>query len=97
MKIVTVALLLFAGLTLASCESENKVMVQDAISHGFNCVTPLSTAQLTQSQLDQSNYQETAPQSGKFVPKGWQIVTQGTYQGCYVPAAGHARGTTLTS
>jgi hypothetical protein len=97
MKVVTVAPLLFAGLTLVSCQSENKVMVHDAISHGFNCITPLSSVQLTQSQFDPTNYEETAPQSGKFVPKGWHLVTQGTYQGCYVPAAGHSRDTTLTS
>jgi hypothetical protein len=100
MKMISVTLLLIAALTLLSCRSESekndkKVMVRDAISHGFNCVTPLSGAELTQAQLDQAYYQETAPSSGKFVPKGWQPVTNGTYEGCYVPAMGHVGDTTI--
>jgi len=97
MKMTSVALLLIAGLTLLSCRSENekKVMVRDAISHGFNCVTPLSSGELTQAQLDQASYQETAQNSGKFVPKGWQLVTNGTYAGCYVPMGGHVGDTTI--
>src|SRR5271156_5214152 len=97
MKMISVTLLLIVGLTLLACRKKNekKVMVRDAISHGFNCVTPLSSAELTQAQLDQANYQQTAPNSGEFVPKGWQAVTNGTYEGCYVPAMGHVGDTTI--
>jgi len=55
----------------------------------------LSSAELTQAQLDQANYQETAPSSGKFVPKNWKLVANGTYEGCYVPAMGHVGDTTI--
>lgn len=95
MKIISVTLLLIAGLTSMSCQSDKKAMAQAAISHGFNCVTPLSSVDLTQAQLDQANYQETAPNSGKFVPKGWKVVANGTYEGCYVPAMGHVGDTTI--
>jgi hypothetical protein len=99
MKVVTVTLLLFAGLTLSAChggKEEEKQTVAFDVTKGFSCVTPLTELQLKLTS-DPKIYQETAPGSKLFVPKGWQEVTKpgSTYKGCWVPLPGHPEDTTL--
>ena len=90
MKMISVTLLLIAGLTLLSCQP---TATPKAISDGFTCVTPLSADQMATGNLDKAHYDVTT--SEKYVPKGWQVLTTGKYQGCYVPLPGHPADTTI--
>jgi hypothetical protein len=81
MRITSIALLFIAGLVLSSCEKP--------IPDGFACVKPIPGKELKKAQLDISAYQETPSGSGKYVPKGWHVVPDGPYRGCYVPYQPH--------
>jgi hypothetical protein len=99
MRVVTVTLLLFTGLTLSAChggKDEEKRMIALDVTKGFSCVTPLTSAQ-KDATSDPKIYQETTPGSGMWVPKGWQEVTKpsSTFKGCWVPLPGHPEDTTL--
>jgi hypothetical protein len=91
MKMISVTLLLIAALTLLSCQQPTAT--PKAIADGFTCVTPLSADQLRKGQLDPAIYDPTP--SGTYVPKGWQVLSTGKYQGCYVPLPGHPADTTI--
>lgn len=47
------------------------------------------------AKLDISCYQETAQGSGQYIPKGWILVSEGPYKGCYKPMNQHPDTTTI--
>lgn len=81
MRIINIVLLFFAVLVLSSCEKP--------VPDRFACVKPISREHLERARLDMSCYQETAPGSGQYVPKGWFVVPDGPYKGCFVPYYNH--------
>ncbi len=89
MKITSVTLLFLSGLILLSCGNEKP------IPDGFVCVMPIARVHLEKAKLDVSCYQETADGSGQYVPKGWVVVPDGPYKGCFVPFNNHDNRTTI--
>jgi hypothetical protein len=88
MRIISITLLLFAGVVLSSCARP--------IPEGFACVTPIHGDQLKRAQFDMSGYQETPPGSGRYVPKGWVAVPEGQFKACYVPFQNHNSTSTVS-